>query len=258
MSVPSNEGALKLNPTIPIDQSIYEESTTKKAQLGTKLEVGERTFRYCKAGETGLGVQAGRVCCSVIDVSLHGGTYVSFAVATTGAMTLYATATGTFAANVFDDGFVVFGGGTRAGEVYKVKSHGTGVAAVPFVLYDPIVGTVTATSLGAIIPSKYICEVSTAAQHPVAVPMIAVTAGNYFWGQVAGPAGVIAAATPAAGAPLALGTTGAMVGIMAEQQVTTCNSTSPCIGTGLSAIIGLNGDAAAVAAKATPIVLMLE
>ena len=256
MSIPSNEGALTLNPTIPIDQSIYEQSTTKKARLGTKLEVGERTFRYAKAGATGLGVSAGRVACSVIDVSLHGGTYVSFAVATTGATTLSATATGTFAANVFDDGFVVFGGGTRAGEVYKVKSHGTGVAAVPFVLYDPMVGTVTATSLGAIIPSRYICEISTASQGAVGVSMIDVTAGNYFWLQTKGPAGVIAAATPAAHSPLVVGTTGAVITTVT---IATCNSTSLAYAaTDGSYFIGYNGDAAGVAAKATPIVLMLE
>jgi len=255
MGVPSNEGALKLNPTIPIDQSIYEESTTKKAQLGTKLEVGERTFRYAKAGATGLGVKAGQVCCSVIDLSLHGGTYVSFAVATTGATTLYATATGTFAANVFDDGFVVFGGGTRAGEVYKVKSHGTGVAAVPFVLYDPIVGTVTATSLGAIIPSKYVMEVSTAGQGPAGVSMIDVTAGNYFWAQVKGPAGVIAAATPGPYSALTIGTTGNVINYVA---VTTINSTSPCVASTGGIQIGWVGDAAGVADKATPVILMLE
>ena len=244
-----------LNPTIPIDQSIYEQSTTKKAALGTRLEVGERVFRYAKAGDTGLGISAGRIACSVIDVSLHGGTYVSFAVATTGATSLSATATGTFATDVFVDGFVVFGGGTRAGEVYKIKSHGTGVATVPIVLYDPIVGTVTATSLGAVIPSRFVCEISTGSQGPVGVSMIDVTAGNYFWLQTKGPAGVIAAATPAAHEPLTIGTTGAVI---TPVVVTTCNSTSAVVGSNGAFYIGYNGDAAGVAAKATPIVLMLE
>ena len=221
----SNVG--RLSPTIPIDQSIYEQSTVQKAALGTRLEVGDKVFRYAKAGSTGLGVSAGRIACSVIDVSLHGGTYVSFAVATTGAYTLSATATGTFTADTFVEGYVVFGGGTRAGESYRIKSHGTGVSAVAINLYDPIVGTVTATSLGAVIPNKYICEVSTAAQGPVGVPMIDVTAGNFFWAQVKGPAAVIAAIE---------GTTG----------------------DALAPIVGFNGDAAGVAAKATPIILMLD
>jgi hypothetical protein len=85
--------------------------------------------------------------------------------------------------------------------------------------------------------------------------MIDVTAGNYFWLQVKGPAGVIAAATPAAHSPLTVGTTGAAI---TPVTVTTCNSTSAVVGSDGAFLIGFCGDAAGVAAKATPIVLMLD
>ena len=42
MSKPSNVVSIQ-NPTIPVDQGIYEESSTQKVRLGTRLTVGDRT-----------------------------------------------------------------------------------------------------------------------------------------------------------------------------------------------------------------------
>ena len=254
MGVPA-ELVNKFNPTIPIDQSIYEQSTTKKTQLGTRLEVGDRVFRYAKAGTGGLGISAGRIACQVLAAGTHGGTFVTPAVATTGATTLYATvAGGAITVNTYEDGYWVFAGGTRAGETYKIKScqgsgySGTGLTAVPITLYDGVVGTVTATSLSALMLNRYICAVSTGSQSPVGVSLIDVTEGNYFWLQTKGPAGVIAAATPASYTELAVGTTGAVIAAIE-------NGTA---GDQLASFVGRNGAEAGVAAKATPIILMLE
>lgn len=245
----------RLNPTVPIDQSIYEESTVQKAPLGTRLEVGERIYRYAKAGSGQLGVKAGRIACTVAAAGTHGGTFVSFAVATTGANVLYATIGATVGAiNTYAEGFVVFGGGTRAGEVYKIKAQtlgdaSTGLTNIALTLFDPVVGTVTATSLGALKLNSYICANKTAADasEPVGVSMIDVTEGNYFWLQTKGPAGVIAAATPGAGVNLELGTTGTVI---AAIEGTTADP--------INVIVARNGAEAGVAAKATPVILMLE
>lgn len=245
----------KLNPIVPIDQSIYEESTVQKAALGTRLEVGDRVYRYAKAGTGQLGVKAGRIACTVAAAGTHGGTFVSFAVATTGANILYATIGATVGAiNTYSEGFVVFGGGTRASEVYKIKNQSlgdasTGLTNVALTLYDPIVGTVTATSLGALKLNSFICADKTAAgaSEAVGVSMIDVTEGNYFWLQTKGPAGVIAAATPGAGVKLTLGTTGTVI---AAVEGTT--------GDALANVVAKNGSEAGVAAKATPVILMLE
>lgn len=254
MGVPSNAGVGRFNPTIPIDQSIYEQSTTQKAPLGTKLEVGDRIFRYAKAGIGQLGISAGRIACTIAPPATHGGTFVSFAVATTGASVIYATIGATVGlVNTYAEGFVVFGGGTRLGEVYKIKAQGlgdasTGLTNVAITLYDPIVGTVTATSLGALQMNRYITAVKTAATAGdcVGVSMIDVTEGNFFWLQTKGPAAVISAATPAANAAVGLGTTGTIISIAVAT-------------TGLdNVVVGHVGQEAGVAAKATPVVLMLE
>lgn len=246
----------KLNPIIPIDQSIYEESTTQKAPLGTRLEVGDRVYRYAKAGSGQLGIKAGRIACTVAAAGTHGGTFVSFAVATTGANIIYATIGATVGAvNTYAEGFVVFGGGTRAGEVYKIKQQSlgdasTGLTNVAITLYDPIVGTVTATSLGALKLNAFICADKTAAgaNSAVGVSMIDVTEGNYFWLQTKGPGAVIAAATPAANVALSLGTTGTVIAAIE-------NGTA---GDQLQTVVARNGAEAGVAAKATPVILMLE
>lgn len=242
----------RLNPTIPIDQSIYEESTVKKAPLGTKVEIGDRVFRYAKAGAGQLGVKAGRVACSVAAPGTHGGTFVSAAVATTGASVIYATVGGgAITIDTYEDGYYVFGGGTRAGETYAIRSNDTGTSgltSVGITLYDPIVGTVTATSLGALLLNKYICSVATTSRVPVGVALIDVTEGNYFWLQTKGPAGVISAATPAAYQPMAVGTTGVL--IAAIEGGTAADA--------VKVVVGINGPEAGVAAKATPTILMLE
>lgn len=253
--VPSNAGVGKFEPAVPIDQSIYEESTTQKAPLGTKLVVGDRVFRYCKAGSGQLGVKAGKIACTIAPPGTHGGTFVSFAVATTGANIIYATIGATVGAvNTYAEGFVVFGGGTRAGEVYKIKAQGlgdasTGLTNVPITLYDPIIGTVTATSLGALQMNRYICAVRTAATagDAIGVAMIDVTEGNFFWAQSKGPGAVIAAATPGAYKSLVIGTTGVIDA--AAISLTTGQD---------NVIVAKTGQEAGVAAKATPVILMLE
>jgi hypothetical protein len=255
MGTPSNAGVGKFNPIIPIDQSIYEESTVQKAPLGTKLEVGDRVFRYAKAGSGQLGISAGRISCGVAAAGTHGGTFVSFAVATTGAQVIYATIGATVGAiNTYAEGFVIFGGGTRSGEVYKIKAQNlgdasTGLTNVALTLYDPIIGTLTASSLGALQLNRYITAVKTAAAagDAVGVSMIDVTEGNYFWLQTKGPSAVIAAATPAAAAALSIGTTGTVI---AAVEATT--------GDAYKVVVAKCGPEAGVAAKATPVVLMLE
>jgi hypothetical protein len=254
-SVPSGEGALKLNPIIPIDQSIYEESTTQKAPLGTKLELGDKVFRYAKAGSGQLGVKAGRIACVVSAPGTHGGTFVSFAVATTGAQVIYATIGATVGvANTYAEGSVIFSGGTRAGEQYKIKAQGLGDAStgktnVALTLYDPIIGTLTATSLAALQLNRYNVAVRTAATAGdiVGVSMIDVTEGNYFWLQTKGVAPVIAASAVGASIACILGTTG------------TINSAALSLTSGAADIIvGRTGLEAAVTDKATPVILMLE
>jgi hypothetical protein len=220
--------------------------------LGTRIEIGDRTFRYAKAGAGQIGVKAGRIASMVAAPGTHGGTFVSFAVATTGASVLSATVGGgAITVDTYEDGYFVFGAGTRAGETYSIKSNATGTSgltSVAITLYDPIIGTVTATSVGALLLNKYIVSVSTTGGRcPIGVPMIDVTEGNYFWLQTKGPVGVIAAATPAAFTPLTIGTTGTVI---AAIEGTTADA--------LKVIVGMNGPEAGVAAAATPVILMLE
>lgn len=253
--LPSYAGVGRYEPTIPIDQSIYEESTTQKAPLGTKLVIGDRVFRYAKAGIGQLGVKAGKIACTVAPPGTHGGTFVSFAVATTGAQVIYATIGATVGlVNTYAEGFVIFGGGTRAGEVYKIKEQSlgdasTGLTNVALTLYDPVIGTVTATSLGALQLNRYIVAVRTAATagDAIGVSMIDVTEGNFFWIQSKGPGAVIAAATPGAYKSCVIGTTGVIDA--AAISLTTGQD---------NVIVAKTGQEAGVAAKATPVILMME
>jgi len=99
-------------------------------------------------------------------------------------------------ANDFAEGYLVVDEGTGAGETYKIRSNtatdSDGLIEVE--LYD---GLITAWSTSdtdvTLIPSPYNGVIACPTDGiilPVGVPLIAVTANYYFWGQTWGPCGV--------------------------------------------------------------------
>ena len=248
MGVPSNY-TLRSNPTIPVDQGLYEQSTTKKTELGTKLEIGERTFRYAKAGVT---VTAGGILCAPAPVTTACATGIIPVAGAVGDVVITVTCSGAaVTTDQYIDGYIGIASGNGAGEMYRIKQHdlgtaSTGTTAVKFTLYDPLVTAPTATSLSFIIPNPYNGAFMSAAATgcPVGASMITVTAGNYFWLQTKGLCNVLGAAANTGLNAVYLGTSGSVL----------CN----LAGTSPKAEIGVVPECTGVTTVKQPIFLNLE
>ena len=257
MSVPSNVVSMR-DPQIPIDQGIYEESTTLKTQPGTRLRVGNKTFYYAKAG---TALVAGNVYCSPAFVATKNleAAVALWTIATGTAKTLSVTVGTDVAANAFAEGDLILASAALSGGgiVYKIKSHGSiaSAAAGSIVLYDDIPTSSVAAGPVCLIANQFNGVVlgSQLLDMPAGVAPIAVTSGNYAWLQTWGPAGVKQeAATPAAAA-VALGSTGGVIAAF---------TTGTLAGTGYGQAnyilpIGKSMGLAATATQVNPVYLMI-
>ena len=206
---------------IPIQQGIYEESITKKADLGRLLPFSDgRCFRYCYKA-TGAGITRGHIAAAAalndsVDTVTQTGMTVTISGGHIGAKVIKVLLSADVAANLFDDGLLTIEDGTGLGYCYRIKSNkagGTPVAdACELTLYDPIVIALAADAVLSLTEHKYqnvvvapVDEKSTL----VGVPLIDITAEYYFWAQTKGYAAVMSdtAQNPAAGDLVSIGTT---------------------------------------------------
>lgn len=213
MGIPSNVVSI-LSPTIPIDQSIYEESTTQKTRLGTRLAVGDRVFRYARLSAS-ADVSAGDVLCYPVSSASHASAILTVSAATTGATSVNVTASAAMTADEYTDGYLSIASQALSGGgiMYRVKQQdsGTGVG-MTLKLYDPVAVPITAGP-GDLTPNRYnkVKADSKVTGIPAGVAPIDVTTSNYFWLQTWGPASALGSIALSAGFPLVLGTAGGLV-----------------------------------------------
>lgn len=256
MSIPSNVVSI-LNPQIPINQSIYEQSDTQKARLGTRLQVGDRTFYYARLS-TSANVAAGDVLCAPQMIASHQSGIVTCAAAATGANTISVTMGTAMTLNQYAEGYISFADSASLGGgwMFRIKSNPVIATAATgsITLYDPIPGSVTAGPVN-LLPNPFnqVMVGSAALDVPIGVVPVAVTTGNYFWLQTWGPSSPRhTGATVAAGA-LALGTLGGIANLV---------TTGTLAATGNAQVdykvqIGKNWNLAATATECNPVFLMI-
>lgn len=256
MSVPSNAVSI-LNPQIPVDQSIYETSTTQKAKLGTRLQVGERVFYYATLS-TSANVAAGELLCAPQLIASHQ-SGIMLAKSTAAGSTVITMTAGTLGtANQYTEGYIAFASTGLSGcGLYKIKAHAawiTAAATATVTLYDPIPGSLAAQPVN-LIPCmfKNVKVGSEAVDVAIGVAPVAVTTGEYFWIQTYGPAAVKHAAGTVAAGGLALGTLGGVANFIATG---TLGATGSMIADYLLPI-GKNFNLAATATQANPVFLTI-
>jgi len=171
-------------------QDIYEQSSTQQHKLGERLVIGDRVFRYMKAGSSNLS--AGYVVGAPCTLTSEDTVTVAHGIGTT---VVTITASGV-SANDFAEGYLVVDEGTGAGETYKIRSNTAtdSDGLIQVTLYDGLkTAWDTSDTDVTLIPSPYkdviVCPTDGIIL-PVGVPLIAVTANYYFWGQTWGPCGV--------------------------------------------------------------------
>jgi hypothetical protein len=210
MAVPSNQ--TNWQPTIPVDQSIYDEQSTQACPLGTKIVVGDRVYYYAQLS-TSANVTAGRILCSTQAVASHQSGLMAIAAASAGQTVLSGTSSAAVAANFYAEGYFGAAAGTAAGQLYRVRGNAAGSTGFAFTLYDGLDVAITSGTTFALIRNPFVSvKVGSAVLDiPVGVAPIAVTTGNYFWMQTWGPAMPVYSGAVTAGAALAMGTLGAIV-----------------------------------------------
>lgn len=257
MSVPSNVVSI-LNPQIPVNQSIYETSTTQKTRLGTRLVVGDRTFYYAKLS-TSANVGAGLVVATPSLVASNQSGIAFASSAATNATTITVSVGTAVTANQYADGYISIANSVIAGYgwLYRIKSHPAVAtnASGAFTLYDAIPSSLGSSPCN-LMPCLYRdvkIAPSTAADAPGGVTPIAVTTGEYFWLQTWGPANVYHSAATPAGAALRMATLGYVEAFSATG---TLGATGNAL-INYVTIIGKNSNLAATATEYNPVFLTI-
>ena len=190
-------------------QSIYMTSSVELADLGSRVVVGDRVFRYALASG---GAGAGDLCetkAEHLDSVTAGGTNAS------GCKTFTWYAATAMSANTYAEGYLMSQSGTAAnlGQFYRIKSH-PAIAKTTngtLYLYDTIAIAEDVTDEWSINqnPYKSVIECTTgAASIPVGVAPVLVASSNYFWLQTWGPAMVKAGTAIAKGEAIIADVTG--------------------------------------------------
>ena len=181
-------------------QGIYSVSVNQMAEIGHKIIVGDRVFRYSYSG--GDALVAGTL---VKSAQLPAEVNKSITAASAGG---YEVTVATSAAQLYlAGGYMVTNATTAAhgaGQCYRIKSskaNGTVTTSTDLVLYDPLETAVTATTKVEVYGSPYYdLDISATVTDQISgVPPIPVTANYYFWLQTWGPASVLVGDTTAAG-----------------------------------------------------------
>lgn len=251
MSVPSNKS--QWQPTIPIDLSIYASTSDAVAPLGTRLEVGDRTFYFARLSTSANVAQGGIIVCATAPVASHQADILTPAATSAGALSFTLTLGASMATNEYAEGYLIVSSGTGNGTTYRIKSHGTfATAATDAVinLYDGLNDPMTATSELNFIPNLYqdVKVGSELLDLAVGVVPAAVTTGEYFWLQTWGPCGVHNDAAAAAGSILRMGTTGAVA----------INIDGTTAGSNVQNLVGKNFNLAGTDTEETPVFINIR
>ena len=232
---------------VPPSQSIYEQSSTQKAPLGTRLAFSDgRVFRYALNGAVALA--AGKFVKAASITNANWTDDVPTANVAAGAreltLTTAALPTGTGASAV--DGWLQINDDAGEGIQYKIKSakaNATTATRTDLVLYDPIVTALTTATTATIIQNPYYGTlISTAiTEWILGVPPISVTAAYYYWLQTWGIAPVWCDTTPSAGFAVELAVTGGRVGGVTVRSAT---DTTPPLG--IQLVVGIDTEYKAV------------
>ena len=188
------QGVLYAGVHQPFD-TIYEQSSTQKFHLGTKLVYPDgRVFRYARNGAVALSkalmTSSGALEAKATDelqstygASADVGDYEIDVDVTTGA---------TWVENEYADGFLVVNKSTGIGDIYKVianKINGSDDTLMRIQLETPIRTALEATSEITFVKSPWrdvIVMPTTAEGTPAGVPLIAVTINYFCWLQTRG------------------------------------------------------------------------
>jgi hypothetical protein len=180
------------------DQSIYEDSTTQKFELGSKREEYERTFRYTKAGAALAGLA--RLLCNPNYVpgatgheDVDGFEGVLNAAASIGDLYVDLADTTVRAANYYQGGWIFIYGTTVFHQYRCVKSDaGTGVYVRCYLdkaVYEEDITVAMGVTpyLSPYSAVKQVGATNAGFESAVGLNLVPVASASYFWMLTRGP-----------------------------------------------------------------------
>jgi len=164
-------------------QDIHEQSAVQNYDIGTRLVLDDRVFRYCKAGGDLVAMKAGH--------NGNGPTECNSAAAEYAAGTFEVTILDTTARvkDYYKNGYLWIMT-AAAYQLYRIKSSAVGAGvSVKLTLYEALKTKVPASTWCTAWPNIYsnILGTTSGRMSNVIVSLIPVTSGYYFWGQTWGP-----------------------------------------------------------------------
>lgn len=180
----------KLSGTGPqvVSQNLFFDSSTQLHRLGELVHSNDgRSFRYCKAG--GSALVAGNLQQSSAEDT--GDQDVAIAAASVGDTSITTTGSLTLTANQYAEGFALITTSDGVGYIYPVSGHAAvSSSTVTINLAQAIDVALTTSSKLDLIKNPYdsvIINPTSPTGPPVGVALIALTASQFGWLQVAGP-----------------------------------------------------------------------
>ena len=164
-------------------QDIHEISATQNYDIGTRWKIDDRTFHYCHAGTALTQMKAGH--CGGLPTECNTAA-VAYAIGDTVVTILDTTVR---VANYYQNGYIwIMKSGSY--QMHKIRSSAAGAGvSVALTLWEPLRVTIDASTWCTAWPNIYsnILGTSSSFMSNVAIPLVAITDGYYFWGQTWGP-----------------------------------------------------------------------
>lgn len=174
-----------------VGQSVYAESITPTAMVGTRLKLGLRTFHYAHAEGS---LYAGKMVAYAVDSDKEDTVTVAHPIGTT---ELTVTAESEFLKDQYAEGMIVVWEGTGLGDQYVIKSNAAIAASATGIvtIYEPGLMTAWSTSDTDVIlrscPYFGVAQTTATTSTGAGLPLIDITDEYYFWLQTWGPAGAL-------------------------------------------------------------------
>jgi hypothetical protein len=175
----------------------FTESSTQLFPLGSKLEYGDRKFRYAQIDSA--VTSAGLTLENKLAIANHRDLVV--AAASAGAKSITVTLGATAATlDYYNEGYIHINEVTGQGQLLRIKDHpaADSEATLVLTLYDPLKTAITPSSKADLISSNYKSINTAFASHVgviVGVSTIAMIANYYGWIQTSGPCSVLTSGT---------------------------------------------------------------
>ena len=181
---------------------IWVPTSTQEYPLGSKLERGCQTWRYCRAGATGLNISAPVQAATPAHAEQDDDIVVAQA-QSIGDTSVYLTSTANLdtspndSDNTFAGGFLFVNDAAGQGQCCLIRANAafSGTEDSEFELVDKLTIALTTSSQVGLIRNPYNQVIVAAAPVTgklIGVPQMAVTANYYFWCLTQGPGAVVA------------------------------------------------------------------